>query len=155
MSKMLLNLGAGNRIVKGAVNHDLARHRDEIDVVWNLNIRPWPWDVAQFDEVHALSVLEHLRLSLAESINEIWRITKPGGIARIKLPYWDCELSHNDPTHLHFAGMGIFDQFDPSTKRGQEYAFYGLCPWRVLTVNPINNPQTSLEGRLQKLVSYG
>ena len=155
MSKARLNLGAGNRIIKGAVNHDLYYHRDEIDIAWDLNAMPWPWADDMFDEVIALSVLEHLRCSLAESINEVWRITAPDGIARIKLPYWDSEISHNDPTHLHFAGTGIFDQFDQATKRGQEYAFYGLSPWRIISVKLVNEPPSSIVGRLQKVTNYG
>ena len=155
MSKVVLNLGAGNRPKKGAVNHDLYYHRDEIDVAWDLNAMPWPWPDEEFDIVYALAVLEHLRCNLAESINEVWRITKPGGSTWIKLPLWDSENSYTDPTHLHFAAPGIFDQFDPSTKRGKEYAFYDLRPWRRLEVKLVNDPPTSLVGRLQKVTNYG
>ena len=34
----VLNLGAGNRIVKGATNHDRYRHREEIDIAHDLNV---------------------------------------------------------------------------------------------------------------------
>jgi len=141
--------------MKGAVNHDLTYHRKEIDICWDLNAMPWPWEDETFDEVYALSVLEHLRPSLAQTINEVWRITKPDGIAHIKLPYFASENSYNDPTHLHFAGFGVFDQFDRGTKRGEQYAFYGLLPWHILDVKGINDPITSLIGRLQKVVSHG
>jgi len=150
----VLNLGAGNKLIKGAVNHDVTYHRPGIDMTWDLNQMPWPWDDETFNEVYALSVLEHLRQNLAESVNEIWRITKPDGFAHIKLPYWNSATSYSDPTHLHVVSEAIFDQFDPSTKRGKEYAFYRLLPWKIVEMQRINDPATSLRWKLQKLVSY-
>ena len=155
MSKAILNLGAGNRLMAGAVNHDLAYHRKDLDVCWDLNAIPWPWADETFDEVWAMAVLEHLIPSLARTMNEIWRITKPDGIAHIKLPYWHAEESYSDPTHLHFASLGSFDHFDPRTKRGEEYMFYHLSPWLIQEVKTINDPVTSIYGELKKVTHYG
>lgn len=58
----------------------------EPDVVWDLNRKPWPWDDATFDEVHAYEVLEHLgrgvgdEESFFEDFYECWRILKPNGL---------------------------------------------------------------------------
>lgn len=127
----ILNLGAGNRIIEGAVNHDVAKHRPEIDLVWDLNDLPWPWEDEAFDKVCALSVLEHLRQNLLTSMDEIWRITKPGGVAVIKLPFWKANVSYEDLTHLHVVGPGVMDQLDPRTKRGHGYRFYTSRKWRI------------------------
>ena len=112
---MLLILGAGNKPHTGAnvVNHDIIKHRPEIDVAWDLNEFPWPWADDTFDTVQAWAVLEHLRADRLQIFNELWRITKPGGVAAIKLPAWDSEHAHDDihehpfrdrhvhPEHLH------------------------------------------------------
>ena len=127
----MLNLGAGNYILKDAVNHDLTKHRAEIDVVWDLNDLPWPWEGESFNKIVALSVLEHLRQNLLTSINEIWRLLVPGGAAIIKLPFWKAGVSWEDPTHLHMVGPGVMDQLDPRTIRGVKYWFYTPYKWRI------------------------
>jgi len=53
----ILNLGAGNKPREGAINHDLRQHRPEIDVAWDLNDLPWPWEAEQFDFIVARAVL--------------------------------------------------------------------------------------------------
>lgn len=147
---LILNLGAGNRIIGGAVNHDLVRHRREIDVVHDLNELPWPWEDEAFDKVAALSVLEHLRQSLLESMNEVWRITKPGGVAVVKLPHWKHNLSWEDLTHLHLVGPGIMDQLDPTTKRGHDYRFYTRRKWKI-EKRRINEVKSSIWWTLTKM----
>ncbi len=133
-TRTTLNLGAGNRIDrgdKGAVNHDLTLHNPDIDVAHDLNDIPWPWDDESFDRVLAWAVLEHLRINLIESINECWRVLRPGGTVVVKLPLWDAEVSYDDPTHYWQFGLGVFDQFDPRTKRGAEYDFYTPFKWTI------------------------
>ena len=95
----VLNLGAGNRIIEGAVNHDRIIHRPEISVAHDLNGRPWPGGDESFDLIVARAVFEHLRITLLESVSECWRILRPGGELQLKLPYWKHERSYRDPTH--------------------------------------------------------
>lgn len=146
-----LNLGAGNRIIEGAINHDVVKHRAEIEVVHDLNDMPWPWPDESFDKVLALSVLEHLRQNLLTSMDEIWRITAPGGETVVKLPFWKANNSWEDLTHLHLVGPGIMDQLDPRTKRGHDYWFYTRRKWAVEKgwMNKDKNP-TSIYWRLRK-----
>lgn len=145
----ILNLGAGNDIMRNAVNHDLTPHRPEITVVWDLNTLPWPWPDSSFDLVVARAVLEHLRLTLVESLNECWRILRPRGVLFIKLPYWDSDVAHEDPTHRWFFSAKALDQFDPETKRGQQYSFYTPCKWKIVEPLALNKAGSSLLGRLQ------
>ena len=127
----VLNLGAGNRIVPNAVNHDLRLHRLEIDIAWDLNNLPWPWEDGAFDHIIAWSVLEHLDIDLLTAMDECWRILDDRGTAEIKLPYWKHERAYNDPTHRRAYGRGIFNQLDPNTRRGQEYDFYTDRKWII------------------------
>lgn len=127
-----LNLGAGNSPLPGAVNHDIIKHRSEIDVAWDLNNLPWPWPDNSFDLVYASSVLEHLELTLLESCNEIWRILLPGGRLWVKLPYWKADSAYNDPTHRWPCGVCILDAFDPNTRAGTAYNFYTPRKWKII-----------------------
>jgi SAM-dependent methyltransferase len=145
----VLNLGAGNNIKGNSVNHDLTRHRPEITAVWDLNKLPWPWPDNSFGRIVAVSVLEHLRLNLVESLDECWRILRPGGEIYMKVPHWQSETAHQDPTHYWYFSLRSFDQFDPDTKRGKEYAFYTARKWRLLPPPPaLNKGGSSIIARL-------
>jgi len=130
--KNMLVLGAGNYPVPGATNHDLHIHRPEITVAHDLNDVPWPWEDNSFNEILAWAVLEHLRINLLESMAECWRILRPDGVLRVKLPLWDKEESWSDPTHYWKFSLACFDQFDPATRRGKQYAFYTPYKWKII-----------------------
>lgn len=149
MCRTVLNLGAGNAPIGNAVNHDLTKHRPEIDVVWDLNRLPWPWPDRSFAHVVAKSVFEHLQIDLVESFNECWRILRPGGTLFVKLPYWQSDHAHDDPTHRWFFSLGCFDQFDPDTPRGQEYGFYSPRRWRIVEPAQLNRSQSSILAKLE------
>ena len=144
MSQKILNLGAGNDIIKGAVNHDRLAHRPEIDVVWDLNEFPWPWKDEEFHIVNARAVLEHLDCDVLTSINEIWRILKPGGRLVLKLPYWKHNNSYMDPTHRWFATLETPTIFDPETEYGAAYAFYTERKWKITKGPRLNKAQSSV-----------
>lgn len=140
----ILNLGCGNRLIAGAVNHDLRKHREEVDVAWDLNDLPWPWGNETFDTIVACAVLEHLEIDLLQALNECWRILRPGGRVRMKLPYWKSDMSYRDPTHRWFFTLGSFDQFDPDMRRGQEYGFYTERKWKIVSGPRLNDYRTSV-----------
>lgn len=74
------------------------------DVVWDLNLTPWPFDDNSFDEIHAYEVLEHLGeqgdyKSFFAHFSEIWRILKPDGLLYATTPMWDSPWAWSDPGH--------------------------------------------------------
>jgi len=140
----ILNLGAGNMIMMGAVNHDRVRHRPEIDVAWDLNLMPWPWIDGSFDVIVARAVFEHLKITLIESMNECWRMLRPGGKVLLKLPDWRHEHSYDDPTHYWRFTLHTVEIFDPETKYGREYAFYTQRKWRIIKGPRLNRCQSSI-----------
>ena len=93
-----LHLGCGNDPKPEWINHDLMP-LPGVDVVHDLNIRPWPWADNEFDEVWAKDVLEHLP-DTVRTIEELYRITKPGASAYIAVPYWNSWEAITDPTHV-------------------------------------------------------
>ena len=133
--KTMLNLGAGNRIISEAVNHDLTQHREEIEVAWDLNELPWPWDDESFEKVAALSVLEHLRQNLLTSMDEIWRILKPGGSLYIGIENrfgYEYFLGKPDD-HSFVTYTSLLPRFLANhrmkKKRGRHYRTYTYSYW--------------------------
>lgn len=145
-----LNLGCGNKPFEGFVNHDVTKHSRHVDVAWDLNQLPWPWEDETFDKVAALSVLEHLQQNLLMSMNELWRILVPKGVAVVKLPHWKHNLSWEDLTHLHLVGPGAMEQLDPRTKRGHQYWFYTRRKWRI-DKRVMNEARSSIHWTMTKM----
>lgn len=148
----VLNLGAGNRIIKGAVQHDRTKHRPEIDVTHDLNILPWPFEAKSFDKIVALAVFEHLDIDLLASLNECHRILAPGGHLIIKLPLQRGFNAYDDPTHRWFFTLRSLDQFCPETPRGKAYGFYTPYKWKFIKKPRVNGrSKSSLWAELEAL----
>lgn len=140
MTKLLVNLGCGNKLVQSpgvgwmAVQHDRIQHRPEIQVIWDLNLLPWPWPHGSVSALIAHSIFEHLDIPLITAMNEAWRILKPFGRLDLKLPLWNRSRSYDDPTHRYVVGPQMLDNFDPTTERGAAYGLlYNILPWRIIT----------------------
>ncbi len=137
--KILLNLGCGDRAANPpgpgwqVVNHDRWRHGKHVDVAWDLNRLPWPWQHDSVRAIVAWQVLEHLALPLGESLNECWRILSAGGRLTVNLPLWDAEASHHDPTHRWWVTEHTLDFFDRETELGARFSFYGFRQWEILS----------------------
>lgn len=101
-----LNLGCGLKHMAGAVNLDITPTTHP-DVVHDLNDRPWPFADNSFDAIHANDVIEHLA-DVVGSMEEIHRISAPGGIVTITVPHFSCANAFTDPTHRHFFGWFSF-----------------------------------------------
>ncbi|AFK19289.1 methyltransferase domain-containing protein [Haloferax mediterranei ATCC 33500] len=99
------NLGCGDEYKEGWYNVDI---RDSVDpdAVWDFNDYPWPFPDDAFDEVVLDNVLEHLDDHYA-ALQEIHRITRVGGTAKIAGPHWNSAGAWIDPTHTR--------PFDPRT----------------------------------------
>ena len=73
------------------------------DVVWDLNVRPLPFEDETFDEIHAYDVLEHIGRQgdykgFFEEFGEYWRILKPGGLLVATVPS-GMKAVFSDPGH--------------------------------------------------------
>jgi SAM-dependent methyltransferase len=146
----ILNLGAGNRIVPNATNHDLTRHRPEITATHDLNDTPWPWDDESFDEIQAISVFEHLAITLVEAMDECWRILKPEGQVIVKYPLWNTPTAHDDPTHRWYWSKKVLEVFDPDTKYGQDHPYYTDRKWEIMDIGVIKDRNVKARMRPRK-----
>ena len=136
-----LNLGAGPRPMADAVNHDRIVHGPDIDIAWDLEKMPWPWDDGAWAEVVAYDVMEHLRLDVDVWLDECWRILEAGGVLRLRLPAFDNHLSYRDPTHQRVFHPESFHYWDPDQPLWRDFGRYYWDAgrwWRVTYVGREN-----------------
>jgi hypothetical protein len=133
---MRLNLGCADRHLEGYVNTDLVEPADErVD----LN-QPWPWPDSSVEEIVALDILEHLP-NKRHTMNEMWRVLKSGGIARIQVPHaTDGDGGHCDPTHVSYWTTSDFEYYAPGVPERERFRnspYYGIkADFRVLNLTP-------------------
>lgn len=77
-----LNLGCGLNRKKDWINVDAFGNPD---VLWDLDVTPYPWADNSVDGIEMFHVLEHLE-NWWEAFTECARILKPGGTLRIHVP---------------------------------------------------------------------
>ena len=133
---VILNLGCGRQPLVGqsprqqVINQDLVKHLSAVDIAFDLNVRPWPWEDGSADVVIMADLLEHLD-DVVKTIEEVWRILRSDGQLRLRVPHYLSPDAFADPTHRHFFAEITFDYFDPSTPRGRDYSFYTHAQFRV------------------------
>ena len=122
---MKLNLGANDRAFPGFLSVDIVPPADEIADL----TQPWPWPDSSVEEILAYDVIEHLpdkRLTM----NELWRVLKPGGIARIQVPdASEGDGAFCDLTHVSYWTRSSFEYFEAGTferERFRKSAYYGV-----------------------------
>jgi SAM-dependent methyltransferase len=94
-----LNLGCGDDYRRGFHNVDVRVAVDPDEVV-DLDDTPWPWADDHFEHVLASNVLEHLDDQLA-ALEELHRVTAPGGTILAAFPHPASRGQWVDPTHRH------------------------------------------------------
>jgi len=129
---MKLNLGCADRVFPGFRSVDRVPPADEIA---DLEQR-WPWPDSSVDEIVAHDIFEHLA-SRIHTMNELWRVLKPGGRATIEVPSAAKGAGFaQDPTHKTPWCMNTFQYFQDGSFAVQRLAkSYGiLARFRVLSL---------------------
>lgn len=137
---MRLNLGAGSRPMRDAVNVDRAwqpgcelmgslpwSNGDYDYQSWNLDNTPWPWKDNSISAIHARDVFEHIADPIT-FMGECHRILMPGMTLWIRTPNIQLNMSDafTDPTHRRFPTWQTFDYWIPGTPYYAEHnAAYG------------------------------
>lgn len=114
-----LNFGCGKKIKKGYINVDITNFPG-VDKKFDFNVFPYPCKKNEFDEILIDNVLEHLD-DIQYVMKELHRITKPGGILRIIVPYYNCYGAYNDVTHKHYFSHLSFEPFYKPDSRGNYF----------------------------------
>lgn len=93
-----LDIGCGKNKLAGFFGVDAIAF-EGVDLVHDMR-QAWPWEDSSVDEVHCSHFLEHLTgEQRVHFFNELHRVLKPGGQARIITPHWSHERAYGDPTH--------------------------------------------------------
>lgn len=112
---MNLNLGSGYRKIAGWTNVDKDEH-SKPDIVWDLEITPWPWKNESVNAIKLIHTLEHLgrdTMTYLAIWKELWRISKHNTTIDIIVPHWLHENFAHDPTHVRAItpiSVAMFDQ---------------------------------------------
>ena len=137
MSRALL-LGAGNKRAleigvgtEPVPTHIVTLDMDEAakpDILWDLEIRPWPVLTNEFDQVHAYEVLEHLGRQgdwrgFFKDFAEIYRILRPGGHLVFSSPVPESVWAWGDPGHTRIVSLESLTFLDQDS-----YAQVGTTP---------------------------
>ncbi len=117
----ILDLGCGTRKRAGAIGLDI-NPLTHADVIHDLAIFPYPFPDNRFEEIYVDNVMEHLE-EVITTMEELHRITAPGGLVKIIVPYFRARWAFIDPTHKHFFTAGSFDYFDPNSPISKIYPY--------------------------------
>lgn len=143
-----LNIGCGNHVPGDWVNLDIVA-LPGVDVVHDIENLPLPFADNQFSEILCQDVLEHVEY--VPVLKDLWRILKPGGQLRVRVPHFTSKHNFIDPTHRRMFSVDTFGFFVKNTfeQGGRGYYFdfaFSQCvevkitfergPW-VFFLNPI------------------
>ena len=148
-----LNLGCGNDFIDGYINHDLIKHNDKVDIMFDLNEKDWfkifknefafgpePKDYkdenftllpSKYIEIRAWDVIEHLDDPI-NFMNNCWDLLKKDGVLKMKACGWQNPNFWVDITHKKGYDIKSFDYFDPETEIGKEYGYYTDKRWHIV-----------------------
>lgn len=118
--RKMLDLGCGIRKREGAIGVDIIES-DAVDLVHDLNVYPYPFEDSLFDDILMDNSIEHLD-DIVKTMEELWRISKPGAKITIKVPYFRSHYAI-DPTHKHYFVAHSFYYFDPAHEFHKYYRY--------------------------------
>lgn len=96
----ILDLGCGTNRHQNAYGIDIFQVDDDVDLIYDLNEMPYPFEDESFDLIWMNDILEHLNEPI-EIMKECHRLLKKGGKLRIKVVFWSHRFSFADPQHKH------------------------------------------------------
>ena len=128
---MKLNLGCGEKKLAGFTGVDHLK-TDATDILHDLNSFPYPFPDSSVEEILLDNVLEHLE-DVVRVMEEIYRISQPGAVIRINVPYFKSNSAFTDPTHRHFFTETSFKYFQP----GETLHFYTKAEFAVIKTDLI------------------
>ena len=114
-----LNLGCNTDVRPGWVNVDITDYGG--NEIVDLNAGPWPWADDRFEEIFASHVLEHLD-NFNAVVNELWRVSRPGGLIEVRVPFFLSTKFYSEPDHRIPFGIRSFDNYESLT--GRKLKFY-------------------------------
>ncbi|HEY9691121.1 MAG TPA: methyltransferase domain-containing protein [Oculatellaceae cyanobacterium] len=98
-----------------------------VDIVADIS-KEFPFPDSSVDELRAHDIIEHLPERI-HTMNEIWRVCKPGAKVDIRVPSTDGRGAFQDPTHISFWNINSFlyycNEFPAYIELCRRYGFKG------------------------------
>lgn len=143
---MKINLGCCDATLPDHVNVDLVAGPG-VDVVADLR-HPWPWEDGSIQEVRAFDVIEHLPDKI-HTMNEMWRVLRAGGVAKIAVPTTEGPGAFQDPTHVSYWNRRSFLYYEAGNVYRERFArSYGIrAAFRVVwehTTQTMDGPRLEI-----------
>lgn len=112
-----LNLGCGRDDREGWINVD---HwpGPGVDVVYDLDEMPWPFQTGEASYALMDNVMEHLR-EPEEVLRELTRVVKHGGLIEIVVPHYLSPAAHR-PNHRSTWSASSFNEYDAEDHGGRK-----------------------------------
>ena len=117
-----VELGCGRKKVDGYFGVDRVK-MPGVDLVWDLERRPWPMADCDTRRLIAHQTLEHIG-DLIGFMNECWRICIDGAWVEFIVPYHEAPGAWGDPTHVRAFTEQTFRYFEPGFVRA--FSDYGI-----------------------------
>ena len=132
----------------------------------NLAIEKIPFDDDYFDSVSAFDFLEHIprqaidfdkkitRFPFIELMQEIWRVTKPGGRFYAVTPVYPAPEAFQDPTHVNFITEMTHSYFCGEDPHVARYGFTGKfneLNVSLVVLKDVHEPGDSLRRKIRWL----
>lgn len=133
---MKLNLACGRNKIPGWYNVDISEqvHPDSV-----MDLLKFPWRRegaiddfgfafmdASVEEIFCSHFLEHIGDELIPFMDEAWRVLKPGGLFRIRCPYYTSIRAVQDPTHKRFISEAMFQYFSAKGREALGVSHYPI-----------------------------
>jgi predicted SAM-dependent methyltransferase len=134
-----LDLGCGKKKQEGFIGVDKVQ-MDGVDVVWDLENFPWPFDDESIDEIYCSHYVEHTS-DLIRFMDEVYRILKQGHDCTILAPYYNSIEAWRDPTHKRAISEQTFDYFDKAWREKRALGHYDIKSDFLKTHEFILNPE--------------
>ncbi len=150
----VLDVGCGANKTEGAIGLD-NNPRTAADVIHDLGDVPYPFEDDEFELVVANHVVEHIPDVIA-FVEELYRITKHGGVIRLLTPHYTNPDWASDPTHRNHFNSYSFNQFVSEKQLFDFYTDVRLKPiktyvslanlWRAIGIEFLVNMDQKIPG---------
>lgn len=144
-----IDMGCGRDNLEGYLHLDRRFHSPHIDLAWDLNIIPYPFNDNTFSEVRMYDVFEHIDKPL-EVLNEVHRILIQGGVFDLRIPTVEDFDLWTDITHKRPFTERSFDHFIRGTVFNTNYGYYSERLWELVDRQSTESGR-AINFRLQKI----
>lgn len=126
----VLNVGCGSNKIKGAINMDKSRNVNPdmiFDLEWCGNgssISHMPLADNSIEKIYAFHVLEHIH-NILPAMEELHRVAAPGALMMVRVPYGQCSIAFEDPTHVRQMFPKSFMYFGQMAYNAADYGYRG------------------------------